>query len=201
MEEKMSDMIEQVTIYRVVKTGFTEKERLDMAGQIANCIREKKSNEDELTSIAAQYKSNVKRLEAEISGCAEKLNTGWEMKRQECFEIRDYATGHLSVIRKDNGDIVEERALTGEERQMALFEEGKQPTEEATQISTSIKGKVEALVQIGAIDGATAGVVKSAVNVVVGAKATLEPSENLSEDTNPFYSGKAQKSKNLKMPE
>lgn len=183
MEEKVKDMVEQKTIYRVLKTNFTEKEKLDMAGQIANCIREKKSNEDELASISSQYKSNVKRLEAEIAGFAEKLNTGWEMRRAECFEIRDYATGNLSVIRKETGEVVEERALTGEERQMGLFEEkdGEAPAADGGEKSPQSMSAGEPGVE--------------------GAEATPEPSPDLPEDTNPFYQAEAKKKGSLKMLE
>lgn len=121
----MEEMIERKDVWRSLKTTFTEKEKLIMAESIASCIRERNRLEDEFASIKKQYASDIGKQEAEISSLAERFNTGWEMRRVECEEVKDFNNGTVTVYRKDQRsgyllDPVEERALTAEERQLNL---------------------------------------------------------------------------------
>lgn len=133
-------MIEKKDVFRSLKTNFTEKEKLTIGEAMANAVRERDRLESELTSIKKQYASDIDKQRAEITSLAERLNTGWEMRRVECEEVRDFNNGSVRVYRKDQGEstfitvdhpsgiqyqIVEERAMSAEERQMGLFEEGK----------------------------------------------------------------------------
>ena len=114
MEEKM--------ITRILRVGFDGKETVQLAEQMANAYRNLNRTQDELASVTAQYKSKIKQIEAGIATVAEKLNTKWEMRSIECVERWDYITGNIEIFRNDTGEKIDERAMTGEERQQNLFE-------------------------------------------------------------------------------
>jgi hypothetical protein len=113
--------IEVKKVMRILKVLFTVKQRLEMGEQMANAIRNTKQAQDEAKSVKAQYDGKIKQFDAEISNISERLNSGWEMKPVDCEETRDYRTGSAIVRRVDTQEIIEERALTWEERQMPLF--------------------------------------------------------------------------------
>lgn len=91
-----------------------------MADEIANAIRNLNKAQDDLASVSAQYKSEQKKFEAEIASLAEKLNSGWEMRNVGCREVRDFNTGSVYVFREDTEELIEERAMSAEERQAEL---------------------------------------------------------------------------------
>ncbi len=116
----VQEMIEKKDIWRSLKWFFTEKEQLSMACSFANHHREKMRLEGELSSIKKQYASDIEKQDAEISSLAERLNTGWEMRRTECEEDKDFSNGTVTIWRKDTGVSVEDRPMTAEERQQTL---------------------------------------------------------------------------------
>lgn len=126
VEETKAD-IEIKRMSRILKVMFTDKERLAMGDQMANAVRNIKQVKDELDAIKAQYGSKSKALEAEIANVSERLNSGWEMKSVECEEQRDFRVGSVLIVRVDTREIIEERAMTFEERQGELPFKEKEP--------------------------------------------------------------------------
>ena len=161
--------IEKRTFNRLLKVLFTPTEKIEISEQIANAIRNLKKAQDDLASVAAQFKSEIKRHEAEITSLAEKVNSGWEMRSVVCREIKDYNTGSVYVFRDDTEELIEERAMTAEERQKPLpFKETESP---ATDETASLPGLPETVSEGG---------------LPSDPKAPLD----LPEDNNPFYLGK-----------
>jgi hypothetical protein len=115
--------IQETKTVKILKVMFSEKEKVDMAGQIANSIRNLNRVEDELASISAEYRSEIKKYQIEIKTTAQKLNTGWEMRSIPCIEKKDYDNGSIQIFRNDTQEMIEERAMTAEERQMTFFDE------------------------------------------------------------------------------
>jgi len=151
---------------RLMKVSFSPAEKIEMSEQIANAIRNLKKAQDDLASVAAQYKSEMKRFEAEITSLAEKVNSGWEMRSVECREIRDYNTGSIYIFRDDTEEVIEERAMTAAERQPELPFKEKEPEPRPT----VAEGQADAQ-----------------------SEASEKPLTDLPEDTNPFYLGAEKK--------
>ena len=128
--------IQETKIVKILKVMFTEKEKVDMAGQIANSIRNLNRVEDELASLSAEYRSEIKKYQMEIRATAQKLNTGWEMRSTPCIEIRNYENGSIKTFRDDSQEMIEERAMTAEERQMTFFDKLPDPEREVEQGGT-----------------------------------------------------------------
>ena len=119
MTEK-NDMIEEKNLTKLLRVNFTAKEKLDIGDQMANAIRNIKQAEDDLASVSSQYKSEIKKYNAELTGLAEKLNSGWEMRNVTCLLIQDFNLKSYVIKRLDTTEIVEERALSADELQMGL---------------------------------------------------------------------------------
>ncbi len=211
----MGEMIERKDVWRSLKTHFTDKERLAMAEQFASCHRERVRLEEELGSIKKQYASDIGKQEAEISSLAERLNTGWEMRRVECEEIKNFNNGSVRIYRKDGFDptkgfFVEERPMSSEERQQKLpF--GERMEEEINEILAKEVEESPDLPSQDAQDNAGQEIIESsgvdkgiASSELVTAMAETQeiidkspfPNE-LPDDTNPFY----QKPEEEKLPE
>ncbi len=172
----MEEMIERKDVFRNLKCNFTQEERLKIGDQMANAIRERTRLESEFASIKKQYSSDIAKQEAEVTSLAERLNTGWEMRRVECLEVKDFNNGTVRVYRKDLGIFdenqlfIEERPMTAEERQMNLPLEGKEKEALADQGSHDLIPEDPRVVE-GSGPEIEPG--------VEGAEATPEPPETL----------------------
>lgn len=65
-------------------------------------------------------KDRMDRLEGERDRLAELVSTGSEKREIECIVQADYGTGKAYTIRVDTGEIIDERALKADEKQMGL---------------------------------------------------------------------------------
>jgi len=118
--ETKNDMIEEKNLTKLLRVNFTSKEKLDMGDQMANAIRNIKSAEEDLSSVSSQYKSDIKKYQAELSSLAERLNCGWEMRSVNCIQHKDYTLKSVFIQRLDTRETIEERAMTADELQMGL---------------------------------------------------------------------------------
>lgn len=183
-------------VYRNLKAFFTEKEKVSLAEGFAAEHSRKVHIENDFDSVKKQYQTDLKRAEAEISSIAERLNTGWEMRRVECVETKDWRTGTITLVRKDTGEIVEERAMTGEERQaeLALKDKESCPTENKAETTDEKPSADE--------QGSAGQEIEGGLDVGHGPEkpengSNVLETHDLPEDTNLFYTGLT----GLKMPE
>jgi hypothetical protein len=159
--------IEERKFNRLLKVSFSPPEKIEMSEQIANAIRNLKKAQDDLASVAAQFKSEIKKFEGEIASLAEKVNSGWEMRNIPCREVKDFSVGAVLVFRDDTQELIEERAMTAEERQPELPLKEKEPEPPATDLGED-----------------------RAVPGQPDLSSQPEAPLDLPEDTNPFYVGK-----------
>ena len=137
----------------LVRYEFTTEEKLDLGKELATKGYEAAQQKEEAASVAADYKSDIKKTELAASETASKIRDGFEMRRLECLEIKDYGSGMVYWYRRDElpqdmdvGDFqgkdiqvfenylydvfgddqpepVKHRKMRDEERQSGLFEE------------------------------------------------------------------------------
>lgn len=103
-----------------LKYTFDEDEKKELADKMADCISKKIEAEGNLKSIQTQFKSEIAKVDAELSQASEKYRSGFEMRNIECRVDRDYGRGVITIFRCDTGEFVKERAMTAEERQQDL---------------------------------------------------------------------------------
>ena len=119
-------MSEEVLIKDYLKCLLTEKEKTELSGKIAKAISDRTSAEAKLKEVSASIKAQIAQLDAEISEKALQINNGYEYRNIECRMDKDYRLGSVTITRLDTGEVIRERPMTAEERQMELPGEKKE---------------------------------------------------------------------------
>lgn len=174
--------MEERRFKKMLETTFTDEEKVQMSKQIGIALRSLKKAQDDLATVKAQFTSKIKEHEAEVNTLMEKINSGWEMRSVSCREVKDYNTGSVFIFRDDTHEMIEERAMTGEERQPPLPLLGQDKEETTTD-------------HPAAGDGASPGeTVFNATEEPAKEEAAIlgadKPLNELPDDANPFYVGK-----------
>jgi uncharacterized FlaG/YvyC family protein len=113
-------MSEEVLIKEYLKCQLTEKEKTELSAKIAKAISDRASAEAKLKEVSASIKAQIAQLDAEISEKALQINNGYEYRNVECRMDKDYRLGSVTITRLDTGEVIRERPMTAEERQMEL---------------------------------------------------------------------------------
>lgn len=112
------------TVFMDVNHKLTPPELIGVSQTLAHSIREKEDLESKLAVIKAEYKGKVSAVEEQIKNHSQTIMTGSEQRNVECELVMHWGRNTVSYRRLDNDEIVKERAMTAEERQMELdFEE------------------------------------------------------------------------------
>lgn len=100
------------------------EEKAEAAEQLATTLQAAESLELERKSVLGEFKSRLNALEERIHKLTLNVKDGVEMRSVECELHLNYTTLTATLIRSDTKDVVEERPMTDEEKQMNLdFEE------------------------------------------------------------------------------
>ncbi len=113
-------MSEEVLIKEYLKCLLTEKEKTELSAKIAKAISDRACAEAKLKEVSASIKAQIAQLDAEISEKALQINNGYEYRNVECRMDKDYRLGSVTITRLDTGEVIRERPMTAEERQMEL---------------------------------------------------------------------------------
>jgi hypothetical protein len=116
----MSDNAENKTILRNLKCKLTQVEIDERRESVLKKLDEKDRIDFERKRVADGFKSKIGVIDEEISDLRSTLKRGYEDRNVECDEERDYALGKVFIRRLDTFEIVEERAMTVDERQPKL---------------------------------------------------------------------------------
>ena len=113
-------MSEEILIKEYLKCQLTEKEKTELSAKIAKAISDRASAEAKLKEVSASIKAQIAQLDAEISEKALQINNGYEYRNVECRMDKDYRLGSVTITRLDTGEVIRERPMTAEERQLEL---------------------------------------------------------------------------------
>jgi hypothetical protein len=123
-------------IKEYLKYPLTEVEMRKEAEKMAYCLSKRAELEGDLKSIKKQVESDIAKVEAELTSAVTKYQSGFEMRNIECRIDKDFQTNTIRTVRLDTFELVRERAMTSEERQLNLFE----PPEEKDLPDADAKG-------------------------------------------------------------
>ena len=112
---------EKVTEY--LKYEFTEAEKKDLAGDLAQKVAALQRAEDEKKAIMSDFKSQIDGVQAHINNLATKFNNGYEMRQIECEVIPNIDHKVWETYRCDTGERVKTKAMTQTDLQGDMFEE------------------------------------------------------------------------------
>ncbi len=138
VEEPEKDPMEQNRFFEeetveYLKHVFSEKEKTDMGEKLAQCFADCAGKEADLKSVSTQLKSEVAKIQGEMSALSGKIREGYEHRNIKCKKRFDYRLGMVEYIRLDTGEIVRERPLDEEERQRTLNLKSKSEEEQEFQ--------------------------------------------------------------------
>lgn len=121
-----------------IEVDLTDEEKLENLDRIANIDRKMLAIEGEKAAASARFNDELKGLRKERLTRLEQDTAGKCKMEVECYHERDDRRGIMLTMRCDNGHIVDERALTADERGAAdderqgeLFDGGARPSADA----------------------------------------------------------------------
>lgn len=103
-----------------VKHQFTESEKREMAQDLAQKVSDQQIAEDEKKAVMSDLKSRIDSLAAQANSLATKLNNGYEMRNIKCEIEKDFKGGIVRHIRTDTGEVVRERKMNDDDRQLKV---------------------------------------------------------------------------------
>ena len=108
------------TVKRNLLYKFSSLELKVIAQEMAIRVEELDKVEEEKKAVNDGFKAKIDTLKGQIRGAAHKINTGQEQRLIDCRVDKDFATNQVRVVRLDTQEVVEERALTPDERQQMM---------------------------------------------------------------------------------
>lgn len=111
-----------------LKCKLTEQEMKEQAEKMAQCLSQIAAYEADLKSLKKQIESDIAACQGNLASAVEKFRSGFEMRNVDVEICKDFETNTVLTVRMDTGETIRERAMTAEERQMAL-ELGKEKEE------------------------------------------------------------------------
>ena len=111
------------TIVRRMPVKLITEEKAAIGGELATAQQSLNEIDEEKKDLMAQMKARMTQAKARITELSNQLASGRKFEHVECTEEKNYATMKFSVTRDDTGEVLEERPLTSDERQLGLFED------------------------------------------------------------------------------
>jgi len=119
---------ERETYEELVECPLTPEDQDAKRLRLETVDREIIRLEEEKKAASKVFVNQIKPLQAERESILEALDAGTEKRMVECYERRDDRLGKVEIRRVDTDEVVEERAMTIEEREAAqqgdLFSSG-----------------------------------------------------------------------------
>jgi len=117
-DEQPKQRIEKVI--KSLKCRLTDEEFVQASEELAKALDRKTALEEALQSIKAQYKSDIQRCDADVFTNTSKVRNKYVYREIICEKIFDYENTKVMIVRKDTGEIVNDRTMFDDEKQMKL---------------------------------------------------------------------------------
>lgn len=104
---------------RFFDVKLTEEEKVIYGKELADKLEELQKAKVENKASQALFKSRVETLEGEIGALSGSLRTGTERRLVNCVQEINLERNFVRIVRKDTGDIVEQKLLSKPERDEA----------------------------------------------------------------------------------
>lgn len=108
-------------IVRVLPVRLREEEIDERGRRLAGLVEEHRNIEQAKKDADANFNSDLKRTDSQISVLSRQVHTGTEDREVECIWEPNYGRGFAELRRADTMAVIETRGLTDEEKQKQLF--------------------------------------------------------------------------------
>ena len=95
-----------------------EKMRLDHTDKMIECDFQK----NELKKVKEEFGRKIKKSDTETFEIRKKLSLGFEFQNRPCYLMPDQELGKMQYVCIDSGEILFERKLTPDERQLNILQ-------------------------------------------------------------------------------
>lgn len=126
-----------------LEVQLTDHEKALMGDDLVGLLAQRTGVDEERADAAKDFKRQLDAIEQSICERARDLRSGVRVEYVECRELRNFETSAYQLVRCDTGEVVRERPLTGEERQVPLALGPGEPT--AQGVADAIAGTGAAL--------------------------------------------------------
>jgi hypothetical protein len=110
-------------IFVPVKHQFTDDELRGLGGELAQAEKAAAEIRQDHERARAEFRASLRAVEKTIAELSTKINAGHELRDVEVFQIYDEPRPGWMRLVDASSNVVEEREMTPEEKQHALFEE------------------------------------------------------------------------------
>lgn len=111
---------------RLCKYVFTDDEKRQIANDLANGVADIQRLDDQKKSVMSQLKSEIDAKQGQVNLSASHLRSGFEMRSMDCEVIYAFSDDVVRWVRCDTGELVYERKMLSDEKQMKLDELAKE---------------------------------------------------------------------------
>jgi adenylosuccinate lyase len=108
------------TIVRELECKLTPKEWKERARRLAQIPVERAELEEEAKTTAAKFKSQIDDMKKDERRIAREVREGTCFRDVLCHELQNFDQNTVELVRDDTEDVVEQRAMSGAERQKEL---------------------------------------------------------------------------------
>lgn len=110
-----------ITQTETVKYSFLQPELVEIARNQARLYNDKVGAEDQFNNVKADYKATITKLDADITKCALRITSGYEMRPIKCLLLKFRPDKDSAlIVRTDNGRVLRKRKLEEDEKQLSL---------------------------------------------------------------------------------
>jgi len=93
--------------------------------RLAKAMAEKRHEMDQINTKVQPHRAQIKLLDKEIDALVADIENGTEKRPVACHEIRDFNRNVIRTVREDNGKLIDERAMTAEDRELEFGDQGR----------------------------------------------------------------------------
>lgn len=126
---KKQEKIKTITETRSLKCDLTEEELLQAGEDLAKAIDEARTLEEQRKSVNEDFKAKIAAEEAEITIKQRLVRNKNEFRNVQCELTLNYTTQKAVSIRTDTKEVVQERYMSYEEKQMKIDFDKDKPAE------------------------------------------------------------------------
>ena len=124
MAKKTEDKIKTTHETRRLKCVLTEEEVREASDSLARNLDELETLDDELKKMKSDFKAQLEAKEAAIRVQKNLVRDKYEFRPVRCAMVLNYTQGTVVVTREDTDEMVVDRKMRAEEKQMDMGFDG-----------------------------------------------------------------------------
>jgi len=115
-----NDLIHRSTELHTLPCKLTKDEKAQAAKELAEKIDQLEALEETRKATMSEFKSKKENLQAQVLALGRQVREGTKLQSVECQLQLNYSKQRVRLIRLDTNEVIEERPMTDEEKQMNL---------------------------------------------------------------------------------